>query len=367
MGVTIDVEPQAAELDAFLNRLMQSSLGTFDMATMYLGERLGLYASLAKHGPSTSAELAARTGTNERYVREWLEQQAVTSVLEVDTAAADGASRRYSLPAGHAQVLLDSDSLNFMGSYPQQMISAVQPIATLMQAFRQGGGVPYEAYGADCRDGIAAGNRVAFINLLGSQWFPAIPELDARLRSDPPARVADVGCGLGWSTISIAKAYPKVRVDAFDLDQSSIEAARRNATEAGVGERINFEVRDAADPKLRKQYDLVTAFETLHDMARPVEALAAMRALATEGGMVLVVDENVRDSFTVDPGDIERLYYGFSVLHCLPAGMASQPSAATGTVMRPAVLRGYAQKAGFRDIEILPIAHDFWRFYRLTI
>ncbi len=367
MGVTIDVEPQAVERDVFLNRLAQSCLGMFDIAAMYLGERLGLYRSLAEKGPATSDELAGRTGTNERYVREWLEQQTVTGVLQVDDARGDATNRRYSLPAAHAEVLLDSESLNFMGSYPQQMISVVQPVSALIRAFRQGGGVPYEAYGDDCRDGIAAGNRVAFINLLGSQWFPAIPELDSRLRSDPPARVADVGCGFGWSAISIARAYPRVKVDAFDLDESSIQAARRNAGAAGLGERITFEVRDAADPHLRQQYDLVTAFETIHDMARPIEALAAMRGLVRDGGIVVVVDENVKDTFTVDPGDIERLYYGWSVLHCLPAGMASQPSAATGTVMRPATLRGYAQQAGFRDIEILPISHDFWRFYRLTI
>jgi 2-polyprenyl-3-methyl-5-hydroxy-6-metoxy-1,4-benzoquinol methylase len=152
---------------------------------------------------------------------------------------------------------------------------------------------------------------------------------------------------------------------AFDLDQSSIDAARRNARSAGLGERINFEVRDAANPGHTHRYDLVTAFETIHDMAKPVEALAAMRGLVADGGIVLVVDEKVRDEFAADPGNLERLYYGFSVLHCLPAGMASQPSAGTGTVMRPDVLRRYAQQAGFRDIEIQPIDHDFWRFYRL--
>jgi 2-polyprenyl-3-methyl-5-hydroxy-6-metoxy-1,4-benzoquinol methylase len=366
MSTTVDVQTEAAARDAFLNRLTQSCLGFFDIATMYLGERLGLYRALASDGAATPAELAARTGTNERYVREWLEQQAVTGVLHVDDARADDATRRYSLPAAQAEVLLDADSLNFMGSYPRQMLGCVQPIAALMSAFREGGGVPYEAYGADCRDGIAAGNRVAFINLLGSQWFPAIPALDARLRSDPPARVADIGCGYGWSTISIARAYPKVRIDAFDLDPSSIEAARRNARESGVGERIAFEVRDATTTTAPHQYDLVTAFETIHDMAEPVKALAAMRNLVIDGGTVLVVDENTQDEFTLDPGDLERMYYGFSVLHCLPASMIGQTPAGTGTVMRPSKLRDYAQQAGFRDSEVLPIVHDFWRFYRLV-
>ncbi|MDQ6883638.1 MAG: methyltransferase domain-containing protein [Candidatus Dormibacteraeota bacterium] len=359
------MDPAAADASSLLTRLVASCLGTFDMATMYLGLQLGLYRSLAGDGPATSTELAGRTGTVERYVREWLEQQTVTGVLHVDDPGAGAGARRYTLPAAHAEVLLDADNPNFMGAYPQQMISVLVPLPSLMNAFRNGGGVPYEAYGKDCREGIAAGNRVAFINLLGSEWFPAIPELHARLRATPSARVADVGCGLGWSAISIAKAYPGARVDGLDLDEASVHQARQNARDSGVADRVTFAVRDAADPTLTEKYDLVVAFETIHDMARPVEALRAMRRLAADRGMVLVVDERVNEKFTVDPGDIERLYYGFSVLHCLPAGMAAQPSAATGTVMRPATLRSYAQQAGFRDIEELPIDFDFWRFYRV--
>lgn len=366
MGVTAEAGRDTAARDAFVDRIFQACLGTFDVGAMYLGERLGLYRSLADGGAATAAELARRTGTHERYVREWLEQQAVTGVLEVDDERADGASRRYALPAAHAEVLLDADSLAFMGPYPRQMLGTLLPMPLLLTAFREGGGVPYEAYGADCRDGIAAGNRVAFINLLGSQWFLAIPALDARLRADPPARVADLGCGYGWSSISIARAYPKVQVEGFDLDRSSIAAARQNAHEAGLDDRVVFELRDAATLSATNRYDLVTAFETIHDMADPIRALATMRRLVSEGGMVLVVDEKAGEKFKVDAGDLERLYYGFSVLHCLPASMEQQPSAGTGTVMRPSTLRRYAQAAGFKDIEILPIEHDFWHLYRMV-
>lgn len=142
-----------SEQASFLNRLTASCLGTFDMATMYLGLQLGLYRSLADRGAATSTELASRTGTVERYVREWLEQQTVTGILLVDDAVAEAAARRYSIPAAHAEVLLDADSLNFMGAYPQQIISVLVPLPSLMKAFRQGGGVPYEAYGPDCREG----------------------------------------------------------------------------------------------------------------------------------------------------------------------------------------------------------------------
>ncbi len=354
-----------AERDAFIGRMVQAIQGTLDIAAMYLGVRLGLYRTLAADGPATSIEIARRTHFHERYLREWLEQQTVSGVLHVENPDADPMSRRYSLPAGHAEVLLDSDSLNFLGPYPSQLIGTLRPLDAVAQAFRDGGGVPYEAYGADCRDGIAAGNRVQFINLLGTEWFPGVAGLHQRLRADPPARVADIGCGFGWSAISIARAYPKVQVDAFDLDPSSIQAAERNASAAGVERRVRFTLQDAAALDAHEAYDLVVAFETVHDMARPVEALAVMRRLVRPDGFVIVADEKVGESFDPRAGDIERLYYGFSLLHCLPASMASSPSAATGTVMRPSTMRRYAREAGFREIEILPIDHDFWRFYRL--
>src|SRR4029077_17579598 len=145
-----------------------------------------------------------------------------------------------------------------------------------LEAFRSGGGVPYESYGDDMRESIARLNRPMFVNLLGSQWLPAVPDIDQRLRADPPARVADVGCGIGWSSLSIARAYPNVTVDGIDLDEASIAEAQKNAAESGLDDRVNFVARSAADPRGRGEYDLVTAFETVHDMADPVGALRAM-------------------------------------------------------------------------------------------
>jgi 2-polyprenyl-3-methyl-5-hydroxy-6-metoxy-1,4-benzoquinol methylase len=170
---------------------------------------------------------------------------------------------------------------------------------------------------------------------------------------------------VGWSSIAVALAYPDVLVDGFDLDAPAIEIARRNAAEAGVADRVRFHVRDAGDPDLAGRYDLVMICEALHDLSRPVEALRAMRSLAGAGGTVLVVDEKVAEAFTAPGDDLERLYFGFSVLCCLPTGLAEQPSAATGTVMRPATLRRYAEAAGFRAVEALPVEHDLFRLYRL--
>jgi 2-polyprenyl-3-methyl-5-hydroxy-6-metoxy-1,4-benzoquinol methylase len=198
--------------------------------------------------------------------------------------------------------------------------------------------------------------------------------VDQRLLGDPPAKVADIGCGAGWSSIAIARAYPNVRVDGFDVDGPSIELARRNAAAAGVADRVSFSVQDVTDPALAERlagsYDLVAAFEMVHDVAGPVEVLRTMRRLAREDGAVIVMDERTEEQFTAPGNPMERLFYSISLFVCLPWGMAGatpeQPSAATGTVMRPATLRRYAQEAGFQSVEILPIEHDFFRFYRLV-
>jgi SAM-dependent methyltransferase len=156
-----------------------------------------------------------------------------------------------------------------------------------------------------------------------------------------------------------------VRVDGLDLDEPSIASARENASKAGIGDRLSFESRDAATAGQAGTYDLVTAFETIHDMSDPVRVLSAMRALVAAGGAVLVADEKVAEAFTAPGDEVERFMYGWSVLHCLPVGRVDPPALGTGTVMRPDILRGYARLAGFSGVEILPIEHDFWRFYRL--
>jgi len=352
--------------DALVERIFESSVGFMELLTIYIGDRLGLYGALADNGEATAAELASATGTHERYVREWLEQQAVAGILEVEDEKAEPEVRSYRLPEGHQDVLLERDSLSYLAPLAQQMVGVSRPLPALLEAFRTGGGVSYAEYGADMREGIAYGNRAMFVNLMGTEWLPSIPDVHERLQADPPARVADIGCGTGWSSIAIARAYPRARVDGFDLDESSVAEARTNAEAEALADRVAFHLRDAADPALSGRYDLAIAFECIHDMSHPVEALQAMRSLTGEDGAALVVDERVAESFGAPSDEIERLMYGFSVLHCLPVGMAEQPSAGTGTVMRPAILRRYATQAGYRDVEVLPIENDLWRFYRLV-
>ena len=352
--------------DELVERLFGNALGAMDLLCVYLGDRLGMYKALADTGPSTSAELASEAGVNERYAREWLEQQAMAGILEAQDPDASDAERRYAVPAGHDEVLLDAGSLNHMAPMAQLLVACALPIHAVLEAFRTGDGVPYADYGADLHEGQARFTRPLFDNLLATDWLPAVPTIHDRLNGDPPARVADVACGLGRSSIAIALAYPKVTVDGIDLDRASIARAQQLLPASGVEDRVAFHCRDAADPELSGRYDLVTIFEALHDMSYPVEVLRTAGALLSDGGRMLVADEKTAERFALDAGDVERLYYGFSVLHCLPVGMVGESAAGTGTVMREDTVRGYAQQAGFADYEVAPIENDFWRFYLLT-
>jgi SAM-dependent methyltransferase len=365
MNQTIEESPVDAveATEAMVERVFASAIALFDLAGIYLGERLGLYRALHEDGPATSGELAERTNTDERYVREWLEQQAVTDVLSVieDGGATE---RRFALPAGHAEALVATDAPSYIAPLGRQALGMLRPLPRLVDAYRTGEGVPYADYGEDTRSGIAELNRVMFLNELGSAWLPAVADVHERLRAG--GLVADLGCGSGWSSIAIAKAYPGARVEGFDVDPASVETARANGTAEGLEGRVRFHVHDASDPLPEGEFDLVTMFEVLHDIGRPVEALANARRALTADGSVVIADERVADRFTAPGDDLERIMYGFSVVHCLPVGRADhEHSAATGTAMRPDTLRAYARDAGFAEVEVLPIENDFWRFYRL--
>jgi hypothetical protein len=205
-----------AQRDALADRLFGAANATFDLAAVYLGDRLGLFGALADRGPATSSELAERTGFNERYVREWLEQQAVTGILEAD-GSEDTATRRYTLPPGHREVLVDELSLAHTTPFVRAIVGSMRMLPRIMDAFADGGGVGWGDYGDDLREGQAAGNRPQFHHLM-ADWLGQIPDLHARLAS-PGARIADVACGEGWSTIAMARAYPGARVEGIDLDE----------------------------------------------------------------------------------------------------------------------------------------------------
>jgi len=350
--------------EALAERMVASALGWVDTMAVYLGDRLGWYRSLRDDGPATPDELAERTGTAPRYAREWLEQQAVTGMLVLDEGRSGPESHRYSLPSAAAEVLLDERSLAYLGVMPRLFAAAGVNMPAMLEAYRSGGGVSWEQLGADAREAQAGLNRPWFDQLADA--FAPIPALTSVLEREG-ARVADIGMGAGWSSIALAQAYPGLTVAGFDVDEPSIELARSNAENAGVADRVTFHNADGDGLDTYGPFDAAFAFECIHDMPRPVDVLAAMRLAVRDGGPVIVMDEAVGERLQAPGDDVERLMYGYSLFCCLPDGLSHQPSAGTGTVMRPDVLRGYAREAGFGDVEVLPIEDfAFFRFYSLT-
>ena len=346
--------------EALVERLFEAVLGAMDLYAIGLGERLGLYAALHEHGPATSTELAGRAGIAERYAREWLEQQAVTGILQV---VSDGAAheRRFALPESAVPVLLDPTSPAYMAPIAGFVPPLGQMFDRLVDAHRSGDGIPWSDFPADVVEAQAAFNRPAFTHELGG-WLSAIPEIDERLRS-APSHVADLACGGGWSSQAIAARYPQAVVHGFDIDDTSIALARRLVAGTDIADRVEFEVCDLAEPA-DVTYDAAMMFEALHDLSHPVRVLTSARKSLVPGGILLVVDERAAEQFTA-PGDpFERLFYGSSVLICLPGSLADG-GVGTGAAIRPSTVQRYAAEAGFAACEIADIEHPLFRFYLL--
>lgn len=363
-NATIEVDETAVE--DFVGRVFEAALGTLDTWSIYVGDKLGFYDALAGCDGLTRDELAAESGAHWRYVGEWLEQQVTTGILEVDDVSSSPETRTYTLPAAQREVLTDGDSLNFLTPLVRLITAAGVQLPALLEAYRSGGGVSWEAFGDDMRTGQADMNRPWFVETLGAEWFPSVPRIHDRLQAGD-ARVADIGCGEGWSSIGIASWYPGVVVDGYDVDEASVVAARENAAAAGVADRVRFHHVDGSAVEVDRKYDLVTFFECVHDMPQPVEVLATARQIVKDDGHVVVMDEAVGDSFGDRTDEVERLMYGFSLFVCLPDGLSHEGSLGTGTVMRPSTLAEYASAAGFAGVGVLPIENDLWRFYELTL
>ena len=267
-------EAQTAEQrrDEFAEELFEKTIGAMEVASVYLGDRLGLYRALAEGGPATTAELAERTGTHERYAREWLEQQAVTGILAVEDDAADGSARRYTLPEGHAEVLLDKDSLNYLAPVARFTMGLVRPLPALVDAFHAGEGLPYPDYGADAREDQADANRPMFVNLLGSEWLPSVPDVHERVHGT----AADHG---RWRAV----------LPAFEQRFAVVAVDRRGR--GGSGDSDGYEI----------QWEFEDVAAVVDSLGEPAFLLGH-----SYGGLVALeaalLTENVRNLVLYDPG-----------------------------------------------------------------
>jgi 2-polyprenyl-3-methyl-5-hydroxy-6-metoxy-1,4-benzoquinol methylase len=349
--------------DALASRLLQSTVHALELYGVYLGKALGLYAALASRGPLTPMELARDTGIASRYAREWLEQQAVAGLLVVEHVPAPADDRRYRLPDEHVNVLVAEEHPSHLAPLAEMVAGIGGALEQVLGAYRHGTGVPYPTFGAAFRKGQAGINRPAFLTDLVERWIPAAPDIHARLRSRG-LRVADVGCGAGWSSIAVARAFPNATVIGFDADAASIADARANAAARQVD--VQFQTTDAATIAEAGRFDLILVLEALHDMSRPADVLQSLGRALAPGGSVLIADEKVADRFRAPGDEIERLMYGWSIVHCLPVALSESPSAAIGTVIRSDTVRELARAAGFGRVDVLPVDAGFFRLYRLS-
>jgi SAM-dependent methyltransferase len=325
------------KLNDFLGQFVADLGATFLAANIVIGDKLGLYKQLAASGPSSSDELAKRTGTTERYVREWLRGQAAGGYVTYEPA-----TERYLLSPEQAFALAQEDSPAFVPGAFQMATSAVKDEPKIAEAFRTGAGVGWHEHHHDLFQGTERFFRPGYIANLVAAWLPALDGVIAKLEAG--AQVADIGCGHGATTVILAQAFPKSSFVGFDYHEASIEWARKAAAEAGVGERCRFEVASAADFP-GTGYDLVACFDCLHDMGDPIGAAAHVLDSLARDGTWLIVEPFANDRVEDNLNPVGRVYYNASTLICTPASL-SQPGglglgAQAGEVrMRDVVLEG---------------------------
>jgi 2-polyprenyl-3-methyl-5-hydroxy-6-metoxy-1,4-benzoquinol methylase len=325
-------------------------------ALCFIGDRLGLFKAMQTAGFVTSAELAAKTELNERYLREWLNAMAAAQYLEYDAT-----SQRYNLTPEYAMVLADEESPFFVGSYFQMVQSVMTVAPKVADSFRSGKGVAQADYPPWMFEASERNSFPRYKYKLVKKWLPVMPGVVERLNAGGSA--VDVGCGGGRAAILIAQAFPKARVFGYDLVAQSIERARRNAQAAGVGDRVAFEVGDgAALPE--SKFDLVTTFDVVHDAVDPVGLMSAIRCALAPGGTYLVQEINVSSKPEENHRPLGKMVYSISTMYCMTTSLA-HGGAGIGAAMGEDKARELAEQAGFKHFRHLPIEDDFAVLYEL--
>jgi SAM-dependent methyltransferase len=330
-----------AKLEAFVNRALGDLGSALTASLVVIGDKLGLYRAMAGAGPVSSSELARRTDTNERSVREWLAAQAAAGYLDYDAATG-----RYSLSEEHAVALTDEESPACVLGGFQGMTAAMRATAKVIDAFRSGKGVGWHEHDPDLFIGTERFFRPGYNAHLISEWIPALDGVRAKLEGG--ARVADVGCGHGASTVILAKAFPNSTFAGFDYHAPSIERARERAEQAGVSDRVRFEVASAKS--FPGSYDLVAFFDCLHDMGDPVGAAAHVRESLGRDGTWLLVEPFAHDEVKDNLNPLGRIFYSVSTLVCTQASLAQEVGAALGAQAGEARLRKVLSDAGFTRV-----------------
>lgn len=343
------VQAPAIDMDklmALVGQLANELGATVNAGLIVVGDRLGLYKAMAGAGPITSAELAEKTGTSERYVREWLNAQAAGGYVTYDPA-----TRKYELSPEQAMTLADENSPAFFGGAFELATATLKAAPQIEESFKSGAGYGWHQHDHGVFTGCERFFRPGYNANLVAAWIPALDGVDEKLRVG--ARIADVGCGLGASSRLMAESYPRSRVTGFDYHNESIELARKEAKEAGLGDRVNFEAAPASSFP-GTGYDLITTFDCLHDMGDPVGAAKHVKkALATDGTW-MIVEPIAGDKVEDNLNPVGRAYYAFSTFLCVPNSLSQEVGLALGA------------QAGQTRIEDVVTAAGFTRFRRVA-
>ena len=336
------VETPAVNMDklmAFLGQVIGELGATVNAGLIVIGDRLGLYKAMAGAGPITSTELAEKTRTSERYVREWLNAQAAGGFVTYDPA-----TKRYELPPEQAMALADEDSPAFVGGAFELATATLKATPHIEEVFKSGAGFGWHEHDAGVPTGCERFFRPGYNANLVSTWLPALDGVEEKLRVG--ATVADVGCGLGASSRLMADAYPRSHVTGFDYHQESIELARQKARAAGLSDRLKFEVA-LAQSFPGSGYDLVTMFDCLHDMGDPVGAARHVRQALAKDGTWLIVEPIAGDTVESNLNPVGRAYYSFSTYLCTPSSLSQEVGLALGAQAGPKRIHDVVTAAGF--------------------
>jgi SAM-dependent methyltransferase len=344
-------------VEAFAGRVVGDIAATMSTIFCALGDKLGLFSALASGGPATPTQLAERTATDERYIREWAHGLTAAGYLELDRP-----SGRFSLPPAHAAVLADEGGVWFLGGGYQELAGMLPVLGRIEAAFREGGGVPQAAYADDAYDGMSRFTRAWFDHRLAGDWLPALPDLQRRLEKG--LRWADVGSGAGRAVIRLAELFPASTFVGYDAFPAQVQRARRAAEQAGIGHRVRFEVADAVHG-LPEKFDVISTFDVVHDAADPAGLVAGIRRSLADDGSYLMLEINCADDPADNTGPVAAVMYGFSVLYCMTTSLA-QGGAGLGTCgCPPGVVEAMGQAAGFGSVRELDIGDPFNRLYEL--
>jgi len=335
--------PQASKLDmdklnAFLGQFVGDLGAAAHTGMVVIGEKLGLYKALAD-GPMTSAELAAKTKTDERYLREWLSSQAAGGYISYDEKGS-----KFYLSAEQAFALATEDSPAYLPGAFELALGSLQAVPRIAESFRSGAGMGWHEHADGVFDGCEKFFRPGYAANLVPSWIPALEGVQAKLEQG--ARVADVGCGKGASTLVMAKAFPKSQFFGFDYHDKSIEGARASAKKEGVADRVKFEVAKAKDYP-GGNYDFVAVFDCLHDMGDPVGAATHVRQSLTKDGTWMIVEPFANDQLKDNLNPVGRMYYSFSTLLCTPCSRSQEVGLCLGAQAGEPKIREVVTKAGF--------------------